>query len=111
MADDIEAKRQCAVYARHIAWCRTYSPEMSDEAMDAEALQKVDESVHGVGAKKDRHGHYISRAIGAPGFESGNHFAAILKYEGKAAYDKAVAEIWKRDPDRASKLSLPQPAR
>jgi hypothetical protein len=46
---------------------------------------------------------------GARGRETENHFVAIRKYEGEEPYWTAVAEIWKRDPDRAQKLRLPKP--
>jgi hypothetical protein len=109
MADDREYQRQCAAYARTVAWLRHTQPNLSDEEMDAQGLAAVDASVYGADAKKDRHGNFIPQGIGAPGNESGNHFAALLKYSGKEAYDRAVAEIFKRDPDRARRLGLQQP--
>ncbi len=111
MADDIEAKRQTAAYSRTIAFLSTTQPGLSDEAMDAQALAAVDASVYGVDAKRDSKGNFIPQGIGSPGHESGNHFAAILKYQGRDAYNAAVREIFKRDPDRARKLGLPEPAR
>jgi hypothetical protein len=109
MADDIEAKRQTAAYNRHIAWLRHTADHLSDEAMDEQALAKVDESVFGFDAKKNRSGNLIQQGLGSPGHESANHFAAIRKYEGEEAWRRAVAEIYRRDPDRAKKLNLPQP--
>lgn len=44
--------------------------------------------------------------IGSPGRETGNHLAAILKWEGQEAYQQAVNAIWKRDPERAKRLGL-----
>jgi hypothetical protein len=102
-------QRQTAAYSRHIAWLRHTQPELPDEEMDRQALQKVDEAVYGADAKKDRHGNYIPQGIGAPGNENGNHFQALLKYQGRDAYNAAVAEIFKRDPDRARRLGLQQP--
>src|SRR5690348_6038607 len=87
MADDLEAQRQTAAYSRHIAWLRHTAPDLTDEEMDAQALQKVNESVYGADAKKDRKGAFIPQGIGSPGKETANHFAAILKYEGKEAWD------------------------
>jgi hypothetical protein len=104
-------QRQTAAYARHIAWLRHTQPELPDEEMDRQALQKVDESVYGVDAKRDRHGNFILQGIGSPGHETINHFTSLRKYEGEESYRRAVAEIWKRDPDHAKKLGLPQPAR
>lgn len=47
--------------------------------------------------------------IGARGAETNNHFSGIRKYEGEEAYQASLAEIWKRDPERAKKLNLPKP--
>jgi hypothetical protein len=47
--------------------------------------------------------------IGSKGRETPNHFRAILKYEGEAAHQEALAEIWKRDPDHATRIGLPKP--
>jgi hypothetical protein len=68
-------------------------------------------AVFGHDAKKDRDGNYIQQGIGAPGRENANHFAAIRRYQGEAAFAKAVKEIWGRNPGRAKKLGLPQPER
>lgn len=54
-------------------------------------------------------GQPLEMGIGSPGRENGNHFAAILKYLGADAYQEALEDIWKRDPDRAKKLNLPKP--
>lgn len=51
----------------------------------------------------------IEQGIGSQGRETHNHFAAIRKHEGEEAYQAALAEIWKRDPERAKKLNLPKP--
>lgn len=50
----------------------------------------------------------VEKGIGSQGRETGNHFAAIRKYEGEDAYQDALREIWKRDPERAKKLNLPK---
>lgn len=47
--------------------------------------------------------------IGSAGRENGNHFAAIRKYQGDDAYQEALRDAWKRDPDRAKKINLPKP--
>jgi len=60
--------------------------------MIADAKQKVADDVFGVGFKTDRHGRPLERGIGSPGNESEQHFAAIEKYEGKAAADAARAK-------------------
>jgi hypothetical protein len=108
MADEAQ-KRETAVYNRTVAWLRHTQPDLSDEEMDEQGLAAVETAVWGHDAKKDRHGNYIQQGSGAPGNESANHFFAIRKYEGEEAYRRAVAEIWKRDPERAKKLNLPQP--
>jgi hypothetical protein len=61
--------------------------------------------------EKDRDGNYIQQGRGARGHETASHFASLRRWEGQAAYEKAVREIYGRDPDRARKLGLPQPAR
>lgn len=53
----------------------------------------------------------MPQGIGSPGNENGNHFAAIRKHEGEIPYQNALKEIWKRDPDRARKLGLPEQQR
>jgi hypothetical protein len=111
MADDLEARRQCAAYARHIAWLRHTQPDMTDEDMDAQALAKVDEAVFGFDAKGDRNGNFIQQGVGSPGHETSNHFASIRKYEGEESWRRAIAEIYRRDPVRAKALGLSQPAR
>lgn len=58
---------------------------------------------------KHRKGVPIEQGVGSAGHETANHFTAILKYQGDEAHQDALAEIWKRDPDRAKKLALPRP--
>lgn len=67
-----------------------------------------DAAVHGFDAKKDRKGKRIQQGIGAPGHETGNHFAAIRRYEGEEAYRDAVMDLWKRNPKGAEALGLPK---
>ena len=72
----------------------------------------VARNVFGHDARRDAKGNYVEQGMGAKGHETANHFAAMKKAEAMGlelpgAYDKAVAEIWKRDPDRAQKLGLP----
>jgi hypothetical protein len=74
--------------------------------------EAVARNVFGFDAKQDRHGNWIEQGLGAKGHETANHFAALKKAESSGlelpgAYDRAVAEIWKRDPDRAKKIGLP----
>lgn len=52
--------------------------------------------------------------IGAKGNENANHFAAVKKAEREGieppgTYDRAVAELWQRDPERAAKIGLQKP--
>jgi hypothetical protein len=112
MADDLEAKRNCAAYARHIAWLRHTQPNLSDEQMEAEALRKVDEAVYGHDAKKDRAGNFVQQGVGSRGGgETLNSLFALRKWEGQAAYDREVARICRETPDHARKLGLTPPAR
>ena len=105
-----------AVYDRTInatldAAHEAHRPAPSDEELHTLASEAERKAVYGDDSKVDRQGVPISQGIGSPGHENGNHFAAILKYEGQAAYDKAVREIYKRDPARAKALNLPEPTR
>jgi hypothetical protein len=77
--------------------------------------EAVARNVFGQDAQKDKNGNYIEQGLGAKGHETGNHFNALKKAEAMGvelpgAYDKAVADIWKRDPGRAKKIGLPAPA-
>jgi hypothetical protein len=77
--------------------------------------EAVARNVFGQDAQKDKNGNYIETGLGAKGHETGNHFNALKKAEAMGvelpgAYDKAVADIWKRDPGRAKKIGLPAPA-
>lgn len=73
--------------------------------------EAVARNVFGQDAKKDSRGDYVEQGLGAKGHETANHFAALKKLEAMGlelpgVYDKALADIWKRDPDRAKKLRL-----
>jgi hypothetical protein len=83
MADDLETKRQTAQYARHIAWLRTAAPNLSDEEMDQQALQKVDEAVFGHDAKKDRAGNFIQQGLGRSWPRDGKSFQLYTPLGGK----------------------------
>jgi hypothetical protein len=111
MSEDHElpAKRATAVYADAVNRMRIGS-DLSEAEMDRQALAAVEASVWGHDAKKVN-GKFVQQGIGSPGHETSNHFAALLRYQGKEAWEAAVREIYKRDPDRARKLGLPQPAR
>jgi hypothetical protein len=65
--------------------------------------------VYGHDHKVSSNGEAIEQGHGSKGHESVNHFASILRYEGREAYDKAVAEIHARDPKRHAALRLPLP--
>jgi hypothetical protein len=88
------------------------SPEQAHEA----GVKAHEAAVWGADAKKDRNGKWIPQGIGAKGFETGNHFASLKKAEQQGleppgSYDRAVAEIYRRDPDRARSIGLPPPER
>ncbi len=79
-------------------------PDAIEKYLEAEAL-----NVFGHDAKRDpKTGAFQEQGIGSRWHESKNHFDAILKYEGREAYEKAVAEIWGRDPRRAAAIGLPE---
>jgi hypothetical protein len=109
MTNDIEAKRQTAAYADTLNKIRHFEPGVSDEEADRRGLRAVDEAVFGHDAKKDRSGAFIQQGVGSPGHESANHFASLRRYQGEEAWRRAVAEIYKRDPQRAAALNLPKP--
>jgi len=64
-------------------------------------------NVYGHDAKKDAAGNWIPQSIPL----GHNHYAAILRYEGKDAYDRAVRNLWRENPQRAKALNLPEPPR
>jgi hypothetical protein len=109
MPDDpeIHAKRKTAVYADTINRLRIGS-DLSDAEMDRLGIEANEHAVWGHDAKKDRNGNYIQQGLGSPGHESANHYAAILRYCGRPAWEEAVREIQKRDPERHAKLGLPK---
>jgi hypothetical protein len=53
-------------------------------------------TVFGADFKRDKHGRPIEQGVGSPGHEDERHFAAIRKYEGIEAEQKARAEAAKR---------------
>lgn len=110
MSNDLEAKRNTAVFADTTNRLR-HTTDLPDSEIERIALEAVDHAVHGFDAKKDRNGNFIPQGIGSPGHETSNHFASLRRFEGEESYRRAVAEAWKRDPIRAQKLGLPQPAR
>jgi hypothetical protein len=105
--NDENLQIQTAVYNDTVSRLRQTQPELSDAQMHERGLAAVESSVWGHGAKKDRKGNFIQQGIGSPGHETANHFQAILRYSGRQEWEKAVAEIWKRDPARAAALNLP----
>jgi hypothetical protein len=58
---------------------------------------------------KMRKGEPVEQGFGSPAHPTLNHFIAIRKYEGEEPYWTAVAEQWKRDPEKAAKIRLPKP--
>ena len=73
-----------------------------------QVLDAEDAAVHGYDAKKDRKGKRVQQGIGALGHETTNHYAAILRYEGRPAYEAAVYDLQVRDPKRHALLGLPK---
>jgi hypothetical protein len=109
MAEDPElaAKRSSAAYSDAVNKARI-GADVSDAELDRLGLEANEAAVWGFDAKRDRNGAYIQQGVGAPFHETGNHFAAIRRWEGQAAWEAAVREIQKRDPDRHQKLGLPK---
>lgn len=84
-------------------------PDAIDQHFEAEAR-----NVFGHDAKKDARGNYIEQGIGSKGHETANHFASLKKaeregFEQPGSYKRALEEIWKRDPQRATALNLERP--
>jgi hypothetical protein len=86
-------------------------PVPSESELDAIGKRADALNVFGHDAKQRSDGTWIEQGIGSPGHENNNHYASILRYHGRDAYDRAVREIYRRDPKRAAALGLPQPAR
>jgi hypothetical protein len=85
------------------------SPEKQTAHLAAEEMTVFGRTVTGEpDFQRDKTGKPIEHGIGSPGHETGNHLAAIRKYEGEEAYQAAVAKIWKENPDRAAALNLPK---
>ena len=80
-------------------------------ATHEQAEEEVRKSVYGVNYKRDKKGAPIGVGVGSPGNESIGHFQAIRKYQGEVRYQAALKEIWSRDPARARKIGLEEPAR
>jgi hypothetical protein len=86
-------------------------PPPSEAELKAIADEAERRNTWGFDYKTDRHGNPIPQGVGSPGHESYNHFASIRRYEGQAAYERAVREIYRRSPDHARKIGLPEPTR
>jgi hypothetical protein len=76
-----------------------------------QALEVEARNVYGENAKQDRNGNWIEQGIGSKGNESIGHYQSIRKFEGEISYQRALKEIWSRDPNHARKLGLPEPAK
>jgi hypothetical protein len=89
--------------------------EIKEGRLPADYLDRyakaVRDNVFGADHKTDKNGRPIEQGIGAKSRETLNHFAALKKAEASGqelpgTYDKAVAALVKRDPERAKKLGL-----
>lgn len=74
--------------------------------------RKVAQNVFGEDHAVDSRGRPIEQGIGSKGRETINHFAALKRSEAlgqelPGTYAKIVAELHKRDPERARQLHLP----
>ena len=79
-------------------------------------LDAMARNVFGNDTVKNRDGSYQEQGIGAKGHETLNHYTSLKKAESMGlelpgTYDKAVAELWKRDPARAKAIGLMPPSR
>ena len=85
----------------------------SHEEATAAGIEADKKNTWGWNYKTDKNGQPIPQGIGAKGNESIGHFDALRKrvtqgLEAPNAYADAVKELWRRDPERAAKLGLPQ---
>ena len=62
-------------------------PDPSEKEIIAFVEEVERRNVYGHDYKTGRDGKPISVAIGAPGYETANHFQSIRRYEGQAAND------------------------
>jgi hypothetical protein len=87
-------------------------PDLVALAKDAEAR-----FVFGIDAKKDpKTGEYIQQGSGSRANPSRSHFDALKKAEQRGTerpgtWAREVADLWKRSPDIARRLALPEPDR
>jgi hypothetical protein len=73
-----------------------------------EHLAAEEKTVFGQNFQRDAKGRPIEVGIGSPSHPSGNHLAAILKWEGPEAHQAAIDAVWKNNPEHAKRLGLPQ---
>jgi hypothetical protein len=83
----------------------------TEEDAHVAGVRAHEAAVYGAGAKWDAKGNFVQQGVGSRGRETGNHLAAILKYEGPAAYSKELRRIWRETPDHARKMGFPEPER
>lgn len=100
-----------AAYERAAKAAEDMRKPLDEQTLTAIADEAEARNVYGDDAKKDAKGNFIQQGIGAKGRETSNHFAALLRYEGPVVYQKALREIWGRDPARAKLINLPEPER
>jgi hypothetical protein len=73
----------------------------------AEAL-----ATFGHDAKEDSKGYWQQQGVGAwPERVTMNSLNGIKKYEGPAAYQKALKRLWRDSPERSRKIGAPEPDR
>jgi hypothetical protein len=90
-------------------------PELTDD----EAREIADEAnrvaTFGVGYLVDKKtGQPIQTGVGSANTPSINHFASLKKAELRGqerpgSYEKALADIWKKNPDWCQRANLPRP--
>jgi hypothetical protein len=92
-------------------------------ALDAGKAIPSESELHAIGLRADAlntYGHdavqksdgtWVQQGIGSENNPSANSFAALRRYEGQAAWERAVREQWRKNPAIAKKLGLPQPQR
>ena len=89
-------------------------PELTDEEAQEIADEANRVATFGVGYKVDKHGVPIPTGVGSDINQSINHFASLKKAELRGlerpgSYERALSDIWKKNPEWCRRADLPKP--
>jgi hypothetical protein len=87
-----------------------HRPEPTEAEADAIALEADRQNCYGFDWRtRAVNGEPRENGIGSwPDKFTGNHFTALRKYEGQAAWERAVRQLYKDNPQRAKQIGLPE---